>query len=76
MDPISKFIAKLNPEDRLRILDKLEAIRQNKVKGKKLKGAGNLYRVRAGKIRIIFERSQGRPLIHDINWRDKIYKQL
>ena len=76
MDPISKFIAKLSSKDRLRLLDKLEALRQGKIEGKKLKGASNLYRERIGKIRIVFEKLEGLYLIHDINWRDKIYKQL
>lgn len=57
MDKISKALAKLNQPEKKVVVDILKKIENNNVIGldlKKLKGYANIYRVRSGKLRIIY----------------------
>jgi hypothetical protein len=57
MDKIQKVLAKITDNERLKIKIVLEKINSGTVNGldlKKLKGRDDVYRVRIGKIRIIY----------------------
>ena len=57
MNKIDKFLNKLSVRERDETLEWMERIKRRDFEGlhiKKLKGFDNLYRVRIGKIRIIF----------------------
>lgn len=75
-DKISKFIASLNEKMRNQLKKKLELLRSSpfKVKGvKKMEGLENTYRLRMGKIRVIYRIIQGQIEIADIDYRGNIY---
>ena len=58
MGNLDKQLKKLSPEERVEIERLVERIVDRDLKGidcKKLKGSRNLFRVRKGRIRIIFE---------------------
>lgn len=58
MRNLAKELKKFSPKERLEIERLVERIIARELTGldcKKLKGAGNLFRVRKGRIRIIFE---------------------
>lgn len=66
MDKISKTLAKLNQTEKKIVADILNKIESNRVADldlKKLKGYPNIYRVRSGKLRIIYR----------IDHQDKIF---
>ena len=57
MDKIEKALKKLTPRERERIKDILTAIKSRRLKNldvKKLKGREDVFRVRKGKIRIVY----------------------
>ncbi len=77
MDKITKFLLRLSHKERLVILSLMENIKNLNLQWiyvKKLKWEIDLYRIRKGKIRIIFRKMENSWLIIDINYRDKIYK--
>jgi len=60
---LTKFVAKLNRKDRERLENAFEAIRkdwQNAGDVKPLKGRKNIFRLRSGKFRIVFEAKYGK----------------
>jgi len=78
MHKIDKFLSKLDAERRVKVLAVLLQIRSGDFQGlnlRKLKVVGPLYRVRVGRVRIIFEMDTDgiRPV--DIDFRnDNTYK--
>ncbi len=73
MNKIDKFLKKLILEDRVFILKILHQVRSGEYDGlnvKKLKGFGNAYRVRVGRIRIIFTRVGDEITIDNVEFRN------
>jgi len=80
MNKTQKFIQKLSPKNRDKILQTAILISNNQINNldyKKLKGSNNLYRVRVGKFRIIFLKDKNNNYqIKEITKRDNnTYKQ-
>ena len=74
-DAIAKFVRKLTPAQRDLISELMLKIRCGDLAGldvKKMTGKRELYRVRKGKIRIVFDTDKR---IIDINFRGNIYKK-
>ncbi|MBU1445902.1 type II toxin-antitoxin system RelE/ParE family toxin [Patescibacteria group bacterium] len=80
MDKILKFIKKLNKTERIKLLNLINLIIQKdvtKLKPKKLSGFDSLYRIRSGKIRIVFEKNkETQNQIINIDSRKNSYKKL
>jgi mRNA-degrading endonuclease RelE of RelBE toxin-antitoxin system len=78
MHKIDKFLRKLDKERREKVLVVLLQIRSGDFQGlnlKKLKVSGLLYRVRVGRVRIIFEMDTNGIRLVDIDFRnDNTYK--
>lgn len=76
-DKVAKFIASLDDKVRSNLKKKLLALRTNPygVTGvKKLSGVDHTYRLRVGKIRIIYRLdSQNAAEIIDIDYRGSVY---
>ena len=80
MEKIKKFLLRLSKQER----EKLEVViarivdgNLNKLDVKKLKGHSDVFRVRAGKIRVVFRKEAGENLILEISRRsDSTYKKL
>lgn len=76
-DKVTKFINSLDEKTRKRLKAKLFALKNNPTTGKdikKLKGWGkDTYRLRMGKIRIIYRLYDGKIEIVDIDYRGNIY---
>jgi len=76
-DKISKFIASLDKKTKERLKARLIQLRLNPFSNqqdvKKLHGYGDLYRLRIGKIRIIFSVIEKEVQIIDIDYRGNIY---
>lgn len=76
-DKIDKFIKSLNPKFRLKLKQRLIKLKSDPFKGediKKLKGfKEKIYRLRIGKVRIIYKVVQKRIEIIDIDYRGNIY---
>jgi len=78
MDKILKFLKQLSKKKRERLLRLIESVLANefKKKPKKLKGFKNLYRVRDGKIRVVFKRDDKKNTIINIDYRKDAYRDL
>lgn len=78
MHKIDKFIARLDAERREKVLAVLVRVLSGNFQGlnlKKMKEVGPLYRVRIGKVRIIFEMDTNGIRLIDIDFRnDNTYK--
>ena len=78
MQKLDKFLGKLDPERREKVLATLIRIHAGDFQGlnlKKLKEVGPLYRVRIGRVRIIFEMDTNGIRLIDIDFRnDNTYK--
>ena len=74
MNKVDKFIRKCRPNERYSLLEDLERIRHNDLAGfdiKKLKGYDNYFRIRKGRVRIIFSLDiNGLPVIKEIEYRN------
>ncbi len=73
MDEVSKFLRKINPSERERLIPVIRAIVLNDTDGldcKKLKGKDREYRVRVGKMRIKFIRTSNGNKIVEVGFRD------
>ena len=74
MDKVDKFTRKLRHDIAIRVLEELRNIRDGQVAHldvRKLKGEGNLYRVRLGKVRIKFIRTVSGNKVIDIGFRNE-----
>lgn len=77
-DKVSKFINSLDKKTRARLKKRLIDLKNNSIKPsgdiKKLKGCKeDLYRLRMGKIRIIYKINNNNIEIIDIDYRGNIY---
>lgn len=76
MEKYLKFLRKLSPDLREKLIDVIEKISQNKTDRldiKKLSGHNNIYRCRIGQIRIIFQKSAETNIIIKIDFRGGVY---
>lgn len=73
MDKVDKFTRKLEKHEALRLHDVINQIRMNQLSGldvKKLKGSDEEYRVRMGRVRIRFLKTDNRNVIIDVGFRN------
>ncbi len=79
MNKIKKFLNKINKKERILLLAKLKLLKNRKINSldiKKIKTLG-FYRLRAGKIRVVFCYRDGLFKIIFVGWRnDNTYKKL
>ncbi|MGH7196085.1 MAG: type II toxin-antitoxin system RelE family toxin [Candidatus Saccharimonadales bacterium] len=74
MDKINKALAKVPLKQRIAIDEANDAIKANKLKGldiKKVKGSNNIYRVRVGRYRIVFQNAGEQNIILQVAKRDE-----
>ncbi|OGD61928.1 hypothetical protein A2215_02235 [Candidatus Berkelbacteria bacterium RIFOXYA2_FULL_43_10] len=74
MDKIEKALRKLSPAERKSIKAVLRKIIKREIEGldiKKLKGRGDIFRVRKGNIRIIYRVNNGETHILNISRRNE-----
>lgn len=79
MDKIQKFLVQLNKKEREILSGIFSDIRSLNIRGydvKPLKSHKNLFRLRKGKIRIIFVKTDTIWVIVHIGFRKDIYKNL
>ena len=79
MDKITKFLLKLSEKERefiLFVMGKISILSLDWLDIRKLQWETDLFRVRKWKIRIIFKKENLKWVIIDINYRDKIYKDI
>ncbi|MBS4013664.1 MAG: type II toxin-antitoxin system RelE/ParE family toxin [Bacteroidetes bacterium] len=65
MDKIAKFLARLNSQEKALVKIIFKKIQENNFKGldlKKLKGYQDIFRIRKGKIRIIYRLDENRQI--------------
>ena len=78
MDKIERELKKLNPKEKLLVKDILEKIKITDIYNldvKKLKGRDDIFRVRKGKLRIIYRKIENNILVLAIEKRnDNTYK--
>lgn len=75
-DRITKFIRSLDEKTKRQLQRKLQLLREDPFSTpgvKKMQGQENLYRLRMGKIRIIFQIIEKSVEIIDIDYRGNIY---
>ncbi len=75
-DKLTKFMRRLDPKMQLRVNQFLEIIQRSPlgVNGvKKLRGCKNTYRVRMGKLRIVYSVHNKKVTLVDIDYRGNIY---
>jgi mRNA-degrading endonuclease RelE of RelBE toxin-antitoxin system len=73
MNKIDKFLSKIDKKTRFILEEIILLIMDNNLSMldlKKLKGSNSIYRVRVGKIRIIFEHTKIANKITSISYRD------
>ncbi|MEX2054214.1 MAG: hypothetical protein WD883_03245 [Candidatus Colwellbacteria bacterium] len=79
MDKIAKALSKLIPKEREQIKVILEKLKSNKTSGldiKKLKDRNEIFRVRSGKLRVIYKKDQsGISLLAIERRNDTTYKK-
>ncbi|MBI2448300.1 hypothetical protein HYV44_01935 [Candidatus Microgenomates bacterium] len=79
MDQIEKFLKKLDKKTALKIAQILTDIATLHIGSydlEKLAGQKDLWRIRSGKIRIIFSKKDERGIPVYIEFRGKVYKKL
>ena len=80
MNRLEKQLDKLHPNDRRVVLITFKRILARDLIGlnvKKLKGRNDIFRVRQGKIRIIYSHTSGETEFISVSYRDeKTYKNL
>lgn len=76
---VAKRLKQLHPNDKKRILEKIDKLSQNpkdtSLDIKKLSGTNSSFRLRSGNLRAIFEFSEKEKIIYvwDIDYRGSIY---
>jgi len=78
MDKLQKFLLKLTKKERstvLKILADILSLRLSNYDIKPLEGFKGYFRLRKGKIRIIYTKTDCRAFIVNIAYRKDIYKQ-
>lgn len=79
MEKYKKFLAKLPPELRTKLIQALFHIANNNLKTldiKPLHSKYEVFRCRVGKLRILFQKTEAGNRIMDIGFRGDIYKDL
>lgn len=79
MDKIQKFLLSLGKSERkilLKILDDIRLLKIGKYDVKPLKGCKSFFRLRKGKVRVIFTKSNDIGIVINIGYRKDIYKDL
>jgi len=79
MDKIQKILDKLTKKKRVIVLDLLLKIQNNdlaNLKPKKLAGFSNYYRIRSGKLRLVYKVESNKNILVNIDYRKDIYKNL
>lgn len=79
MDKIEKFLLRLKFKQRqllLPIFEDIRALRLSSYDVKPLKGYPGLFRLRKGKVRIIFAKGEGKGVVINIGFRKDIYKAM
>lgn len=74
MNKIDKFLAKIDPKTRLLLEEIIFRILKNNIDNldvKKLSGKKDMYRIRIGNIRIVFEKHNGKNFLHDLSFRSE-----
>ncbi|MBL7045298.1 MAG: hypothetical protein ISR98_01730 [Parcubacteria group bacterium] len=78
MDKVSKFLKRLSKQERLKLRTVIKSVLDGKIKDldvKKLSGYQNIFRVRVGDMRVVFENNDGSMnLIFVGRKSDKTYK--
>lgn len=72
MDKIKKFVRKLASSEARKVLDTIVRVRAGELDAldvKKLKGSSDRYRVRLGRVRILFAKVDERNVITDVEFR-------
>lgn len=78
MNKIEKFLQKLSKKERQKLLDlivKIIALDLKDLDVKKMKKFDDLFRIREGKIRIVFKKEKGRGILVNIDYRGRVYKR-
>jgi mRNA-degrading endonuclease RelE of RelBE toxin-antitoxin system len=80
MDTIAKFLKKLSQKDRSAVQEIVKRLHSKDASGldiKRLKGDGNVFRVRKGNIRIIYTLENSNIILVHIEFRgEDTYKRL
>lgn len=79
MQDYLKFLNRLPKNLRLKVIQVVELIAQNKLDNldiRSLSGYHHLYRCRIGKIRILFQQREWENYILDMGFRGDVYKGL
>ena len=79
MDKISKFLLKLSPAGRIMLQSIIRDIIAFNINGydvKPLRGYKDFYRLRKGKIRVVFYKQSNKASIIDISYRKDAYKHI
>jgi mRNA-degrading endonuclease RelE of RelBE toxin-antitoxin system len=79
MDKIQKILDKLTKKQRAVILELWRKIINNDIanlKPKKLTGFRNYYRIRSGKLRLVYKIEDGQNILVNIDYRKDIYKNF
>ena len=79
MDQIEKFIRRLDKNLALKLMLVLQDVSNLKLANydyKKMKGFQDLFRIRIGKIRIIFKKTKTHGQTVYIEFRGKVYKKF
>ena len=79
MNRYLKLISKLKTSERkhlLRVCKRIIDSDLNEVSTKKLKKFKNYYRVRVGRLRVVFEKGDSKNTIINIDYRKSIYERL
>ena len=74
MNKIDKFLAKVDPKTRLLLEQIIFRILKNDTDTldvKKLSGKKDMYRIRIGNVRILFEKYKGKNFLHDLSYRSE-----
>ena len=79
MDQIEKFLRKVDSKTALKLGEMLEDIKTLNIKGydvTKMEPKNILYRIRSGKIRVVFRRENGAGAPIYIEFREKVLKKF
>ena len=77
MDSIEKFLAQLSPKERalyVRIFADIFILSLRTYDVKSLQGQKGVFRLRKGKIRILFVKDNGRGIVIHIAYRKDVYR--
>lgn len=79
MEKYKKFLAKLTPELRRKLIKTIALIAENNFRAldiKMLHAKYCLYRYRIGKLRVLFQKTENGNKILDVGFRGGVYKNL